>query len=434
MKYEGYIYYKLVKTISIIKIHLLKIIIFMRKNMARKVEGNNKKEKLSLGIILILAMALPMLILYACGALAPFILREGIIDRELLGGFTLAAFGVAAILSLFAGQWVKKWGVRWAGIILFLSTGGAFTVLILANHPWLMMLAIAICGIAQALSNPMTNQAIASQVAPENKSFMVGLKQSGVQIAALAAGSVLPLIATQSGWKAALGSIIPLCLLMALLVYVHNWSSKITIYPTKPRTSIKHRNSAQLNMISMLMLMQGCVGVVLSAFITQVPIFAVQLGMSLEQAAFLITLFGLIGWCSRLFLTPLANRFKQESDLLALLFIFAFLALIATFNATHQNLWLIYVGVIGIGCTLVATNALAMAMLIQHECFGDIPIASGRVSSAFFGGLALGALCFQWITTYFETIHSGMIFMLMLLSLSFISVLRLRWGLSQQSN
>ncbi|PHM56765.1 hypothetical protein Xekk_01675 [Xenorhabdus sp. KK7.4] len=28
--------------------------------MARKMEGNNKKEKLSLGIILILAMALPV--------------------------------------------------------------------------------------------------------------------------------------------------------------------------------------------------------------------------------------------------------------------------------------------------------------------------------------------------------------------------------------
>ncbi|MBD2796379.1 MFS transporter [Xenorhabdus sp. 18] len=393
--------------------------------MAIQAESHNKKRELSLGFILILAMALPMLILYACGALAPFILQEGTIDRELLGRFTLATFGVAAILSLSAGRWMKKLGIRWAGIMLFLFTGGAFAALILANHPWLMVLAIAVCGIAQALANPMTNQAIATQVAPTNKSFMVGLKQSGVQLSALVAGSFLPWIATQWGWRTALGTIVPMCLLMAIVVAVRNWQPRVTVSP------IKSRKAGQLGAIMMLMLMQGCVGIVLAAFITQVPIFASQLGMPPDQAASLITLFGLMGWLSRLVLTPLASRFKQESDLLALLFVFAFFALIATFNATVQNLWLVYAGVVGIGCTLVATNALAMVMILQHDCFGEIPTASGRISFAFFGGLALGSLLFQWVVTYFGSIWAGMVFMLILLSFSFISVLRLRWFLSR---
>ncbi|MDX7991003.1 MFS transporter [Xenorhabdus littoralis] len=393
--------------------------------MEIQTETHRKKTELSLGFILVLAMALPMLILYACGALAPFILQEGTIDRELLGGFTLAAFSVAAILSLSAGKWVKKLGIRWVSIMLFLFTGGAFAALILANNPWLMILSIAVCGIAQALANPMTNQAIATQVVPARKSFMVGLKQSGVQLSALVAGSILPWIATQWGWRAALGAIIPLCLLMAILAAVRNWQ------PTVAASQVKSRKARQSGTISMLMLMQGCVGVVLAAFITQVPMFASQLGMPSGQAAFLVTVFGLMGWLSRLVLTPLASRFKQESDLLALLFVFAFLALLATFNATAQNLWLVYVGVIGIGCTLVATNALAMAMILQHDCFGEIPTASGQVSFAFFGGLALGSLLFHWVVTYFGSIWAGMVFMLILLSFSFISVLRLRWSLSQ---
>ncbi|CAM3714253.1 MFS transporter [Xenorhabdus thuongxuanensis] len=393
--------------------------------MAIQNEAHNKKMELSLGFILVLAMALPMLILYASGALAPFMLQEGEIDRELLGGFTLAAFGVAAILSLSAGRWVKKLGIRWASITLFLFTGGAFAALVLANHPWLMILAIAVCGIAQALANPMTNQAIATQVTPTHKSFMVGLKQSGVQLSALVAGTILPWMAAQWGWRVALGAIVPVCLFMAILAAICDWQPKVTI------PQMKSHKTAQLNTISMLMLMQGCVGIVLAAFITQVPMFASQLGMPISQAAFLVTLFGLMGWISRLVLTPLASRFKQESDLLALLFVFAFLALLATFNASPQNLWLVYVGVIGIGCTLVATNALAMSMILHHDCFGEIPTASGRVSFAFFGGLALGSLLFQWVVAYFGSTWAGMVFMLILLSFSFLAVLRLRWSLSQ---
>ncbi|PHM50602.1 CynX/NimT family MFS transporter [Xenorhabdus miraniensis] len=393
--------------------------------MAIQNEAHNKKTELSLGFILVLAMALPMLILYASGALAPFMLQEGEIDRELLGGFTLATFGVAAILSLPAGRWVKKLGIRWASITLFLFTGGAFAALVLANHPWLMILAIAVCGIAQALANPMTNQAIATQVIPTHKSFMVGLKQSGVQLSALVAGTILPWIAAQWGWRVALGAIVPVCLFMAILAAIRDWQPKVTV------PQIKSRKTAQLNTISMLMLMQGCVGIVLAAFITQVPMFASQLGMPLSQAAFLVTLFGLMGWVSRLVLTPLASRFKQESDLLALLFVFAFLALLATFNASAQNLWLVYVGVIGIGCTLVATNALAMSMILHHDCFGEIPTASGRVSFVFFGGLALGSLLFQWVVAYFGSTWAGVVFMLILLSFSFLAVLRLRWSLSQ---
>ncbi|UTV29116.1 MFS transporter [Photobacterium atrarenae] len=367
-----------------------------------------------------MAMALPMLVLYATGALAPLMLEEAHINPHILGIFTLAAFGVAAVLSMYAGRWVKHWGVRQAAVSLFLLTGLSFTVLIWVEH-WLgMALAIAVCGIAQALANPVTNQAIASQVPPSRKALMVGVKQSGVQLAALAAGSVLSLAATEWGWRSAFALMIPLCFGMAGLVAGKHWQARV------PVIRISARGQGDKLVLVYLLVMQAGVGVTLAAFITQIPMVAAQIGMSTQQAAFLITLFGGVGIVSRLVLTPLASRLRHESDLLLILYPVAGLSLLCAFSATQAWQWLIYVGVVGIGSTLVATNAVAMAMVIQYPVFGEIPTASGRVSAAFFGGLASGSLLFQTAASLTEYFHAGIGLLLLCMVICCWSAVSLR--------
>ncbi|UXI02724.1 MFS transporter [Photobacterium sp. TY1-4] len=362
----------------------------------------NQNLDLPLVLILLMAMALPMLVLYANGALASLMLVENYINPTILGTFTLSAFGVAAILSLNAGRWVKKWGIRSAMVSLFLLTGLSFTVLIWVEH-WLgMALAIAVCGIAQALANPATNQAIAAQVPAPQKALMVGVKQSGVQLSALAAGSVLSMAAITWGWRAAFALMIPLCLGMAGLAAGKNWQAKV------PAQRVSVRGKGDQRLLASLMIMQAGVGITLAAFITQIPLIAAQIGMTTQQAAFLITLFGGMGIVSRLILTPLASKFRHESELLLRLYPAAGLALLCAFNATDELLWLIHAGVVGIGMTLVASNAVAMAMVIKYPAFGDIPTASGRVSAAFFGGLAIGSLLFQMATNLTPLFHAGL--------------------------
>ncbi|MGF1724749.1 MFS transporter [Photobacterium nomapromontoriensis] len=384
----------------------------------QQAQSKNPKDG-SLGLVLMLAMAFPMLILYAAGALAPFMLADSAMEPELLGAFTLASFGVAAMLSFRVGHWVKRLGVRTALMMLFGSTAIAFTALVLTGH-WLgMLLAISVCGIAQALANPATNQAIASQVVLERRAFMVGMKQSGVQLSALAAGTVMPWLAVSWGWRAALAAVIPVCVVMMLVVACRNWQGNKVALP-KPRTAALSQQALML-----LMIMQGGVGIVLAAFITQVPVFALDIGMTASEAAFLITVFGLMGAISRLILTPLACRCRLETDLLVVLLIMAGLAIVATFTATSQNVWLLYAGVIGIGSTIVATNALAMAMILRHHCFGEIPLASGRVSMAFFAGLSSGSLLFQGVVSL-GGIDAGMALLLLVLTACTMAVIRLR--------
>ena len=56
------------------------------------------------------------------------------------------------------------------------------------------------------------------------------------------------------------------------------------------------------------------------------------------------------------------------------------------------------------GLTAVATNAIAMSMLIRDKAFGVVTVASGFVSVAFFGGFALGSPLYAYLTHYSDNL------------------------------
>ena len=167
-------------------------------------------------VVLVFAMAMPMLVLYAISALGPFLTRDLHFEPELLGYLVMSSFGLAAVLSLWAGAFVDRVGSRYALIVLFSAVALAFTLIATAENFYGLVAATAICGIAQALANPVTNLLITQQVSPEKKAKVVGLKQSGVQFAALFAGLVLPGIASQYGWQSAFGLIVPVAMLFGI--------------------------------------------------------------------------------------------------------------------------------------------------------------------------------------------------------------------------
>lgn len=376
-----------------------------------------------LASLLMAAMALPMLILYASGALAPYILSEGVVSPQELAGFTLASFGVAGLCSSSVGKWVNRSGTKKAGVLLFLFTAASLALLARTQNIWLMLAAAGLCGFAQALANPVTNLAIATQVQAQRRPFVVGLKQSGVQLSALMAGSLMPFVANHLGWRFAIGMTVPLCLVFAFIVMFYRWERKSSAVKPKPRGDAKPKT------VGYLMMAQGLVGVVLAGFVTQVPIFATELGLTPSEAAFSITLFGFAGLLSRLVLTPLASKMNHQSDMFQYLIPLAIVAIIITFSANANQIWMLYIGVVGIGSTLVATNALAMAMIVSEPNLGDVPIASGRVSSTFFWGVASGALLYQFVVEALESTQAGVLLFVVLLMISLLSLHILRRSL-----
>lgn len=346
-------------------------------------------------IVLVFAMALPMLILYAASTLGPLLGRDLRFEPALLGYLVMSSFGLAAILSLWAGAIVDRMGSRYALMMLFSSIALAFTLMATVKDFYGLVAAAAICGIAQALANPVTNLLISQRIPPDKKAKVVGLKQSGVQVAALFAGLVLPGIAFQYGWRTALGMIVPVALLFAI--------STPLFTPRKHSGTVKGFMFSRPNLLLLwLMGIQFCVGISLSAFVTFLPSFAIRQGMPLSLAGTLIAIFGVMGIISRIVLTPIGAKLKDESPLLLILIMIAACTIAETMQASPETHWRLWAGAIGMGLTAVGTNAIAMSMLIRDPAFGPVTAASGFVSVAFFGGFALGPPLYGALSNYSE--------------------------------
>lgn len=141
------------------------------------------------------------------------------------------------------------------------------------------------------------------------------------------------------------------------------------------------------------MAIQCCVGMVLSSFVLFLPLHAVGLGLSATSAGGMVALFGAMGMLSRLVLTPLGARLAEEALLLAGLLLVSALSIALSLRADAGSPGLLWLAVAGVGLSAVATNALAMGMLVRDSRFGALAHASGRVSAAFFTGMALGPVC-----------------------------------------
>ncbi|AXV79336.1 MULTISPECIES: CynX/NimT family MFS transporter [Ralstonia solanacearum species complex] len=336
-----------------------------------------------LGVVLTLAMTLPMLILYAIGALGPFLIDDLRIAPGWLGYVTMSTFGLAAVLSLGAGPLVERLDARHGLSLLFFAVALAYALIVVAPGFGGVVAAVTVGGIAQALSNPVTNLVIAQHVSPRSKAFMVGLKQSGVQMGALFAGLLLPGMAGRFGWRATVGVVVPVALALGLMTRF--------VAPPRPRASARRIGLLPPNgLLGRLMALQACVGIALSAFVTFLPVFAVRQGVTTAQAGLMVALFGAMGIVSRLLLTPLSGRLKDESHLLLALLVLAALAIGVTMRADEANRWTLWAGAAGMGLSAVATNAVAMGMLLRDPAFGTAGTASGLLSAAFFGGFAFG--------------------------------------------
>lgn len=348
-------------------------------------------SQISFAVLLVMAMGMPMMIFYAIGILGPLLISDLNLSFQQLGLLVSCTFGCAAVLSPWSGIIVEKLGARTGLMGLFLLVGLSFTLLALLPGFEGLLIALLFCGLAQSLANPATNLTIAQNIPSVNKASMVGLKQSGVQVSALLAGVVLPTLVMLLGWRGALASWAPIALLMALMS-----ARLLSRYPPKPQQR-SLRLTLPNKLLIVLALIQLCAGLTLSSFITFIGIHAQQLGISDSTLGSMVACFGVMGILSRVLLTPLGAHLHDETLLLAAAFFLACLALAIMQYADTDRHWPLWTGVIGMGLTVVATNAIAMSMLLRDARFGSAATSAGILSAGFFGGFALGPPLFGWL-------------------------------------
>ncbi len=118
-----------------------------------------------------------------------------------LGLATASYFGMAALAANPAGRVISKLGpgrgLRIGGSLAFASC----VIAALASTWWIILLAMALAGVGNGLTQVSANVAIFDGVAEGRQGLAFGAKQASVPLASLMAGISLPLIGLVVGWR-----------------------------------------------------------------------------------------------------------------------------------------------------------------------------------------------------------------------------------------
>ena len=134
---------------------------------------------------------------------------------------------VAAGVSVFflAGALAAGWGGRLADHVgaaramrrcVLITAACLLAGALLAESLVVLLLLLAVAGVANAVCQPAINLFVSEEIAPDRQGLGFGIKQSGIPAAILVSGLALPVLAIPLGWRVTFA----LCALGPLAVWV----------------------------------------------------------------------------------------------------------------------------------------------------------------------------------------------------------------------
>ncbi|ONI91669.1 hypothetical protein ALI144C_00805 [Actinosynnema sp. ALI-1.44] len=330
-------------------------------------------------------MAFSMLPLFLLGALAPALVAEFGIARPLLGVLVTAGFGVAAVLSLVIGPVVDAVGARRSATALFAVSTVALALFALAPHYAVLVFTVALGGIPQALANPSTNKIIGRSVPQPKRGLVIGVKQSGVQLGAFAAGLPLAGLAEWVDWRLAVGVAAGLAALATVAS---------ALLPADPEPASRPALRVTLSAEPAIWWLLGF-SVLLGAGISSVNTYSAlyateELELAAQPAAALVAALGVTGIIGRIGWSRLVSPDRPPAAILGPLSIGATVAAGALLAAQFLGWGLAWAGVLGIGAFAVAANAVSMLAVMGLSTPHQTGRNSALVSAGFFGGFTIG--------------------------------------------
>ncbi|WP_060177228.1 MFS transporter [Streptomyces sp. IMTB 1903] len=333
--------------------------------------------------LLTCAMAFSMLQLFLLGALGPRLVTELHLSPALLGLTTTIGFAAAAALSPAGGRIVDRIGPRRSLVLLLLLSAAALTLIGAAPGAGLLLGAVALGGVPQALANPATNKAVLRAVPPARRGAVTGLKQSGVQVGAFAAGAPLAALASGIGWRGAVWTGAAAALLTGL------WALRVLPADPPPPPAGPRTQPAPRAMVAWLAVYSLFLGAGIASVNTYLALFGAQrLGMGPTTAAALVAVLGVAGIAGRVAWARAARPGRAEwlPGGLACGALGA-AALLAAALAAGPLVWL---GAVAAGLFAVSANAVSMVLVLQRAAPGRAGQDSALVAAGFFAGFALG--------------------------------------------
>jgi MFS family permease len=171
-----------------------------------------------LALIATLAVqALVSMAVLAPPVFAPEAAAEIGVAASRIGLYTSLVYAAACLASLASGRLIAAQGpMRLSQACLVLC--GAGSAAIAAATPAAVALGAVLIGLGYGPITPASSQILIRQTPPERRALVFSLKQTGVPLGGMMAGSLVPLILVAWGWRAAAFAVAASCLAVALAV------------------------------------------------------------------------------------------------------------------------------------------------------------------------------------------------------------------------
>lgn len=345
--------------------------------------------RVGFGAALTLAMAAGTLPQHVLAVLGPVLTDDLGISRAMLGALNTTYFALGAVCSVLVGVLVDRFGGFRLLIALFSGCGVAFLLMALSPGFTALLLAVALAGAGGALSNPVTNQLIATRLEPGRQGVLTGIKQSGVQVGAFLAGTVLPSVALALGWRGA----VALCGAACLAAL----SATPVARPQEASGHVVGGHDAERERLPAFVLWLAAyaflMGAGMSAFTAYLPLYAVEaLGFTVPLAGLVAALIGLVAVFARVLWARYSERLVTPWGPLALIAAMATCAQLAVWSAQTLGAWLVWPAAVGFGATASAWNSVAMLAVVRRFQRAGTGRASGVVVTGFYLGLTVAPL------------------------------------------
>lgn len=357
------------------------------------VPHSTPRGRIGFGAVLALSMGVGPLATYGISALGPLV-TEGLgLSRIGLGSIATVTFLAGASASVLVGRAVDAFSARIVMAALFIGAGGTLLAVAAApSYAWLLV-AVAVSGCFQALSNPVTNQLISANVPEGRRGVLMGVKQSGVQMSQFGAGLALPGLAlVLGGWRAAVAASSVLAVVGLVLV-------RTSVPPSAPEPRGPGRGRAGRRLPRAVWWLCGygfLIGAALQATNVYLPLFGYErLGMTVTTAGLSAAVVGGVGLVARMYWGRVADRMRRPHFLLALLAaVSAGAALCLTVTALTGTAWTMWLSAVLFGASGIAANVVTMVALVRVSELRVVGTASGVLTLGQFLGFAAGPVCF----------------------------------------
>ena len=364
----------------------------------------SKPERFAFAGLMLFAMVAATFLQNGIAVLTPFLSREFDLSPGQLGLLGTVIYVAAALTSPRAGALVDVLGGRRIAMVLFvLSASALFAFSAAPSYAWLLF-TVAFGGLALATGNPVTNHLLSTHIAPGQRGLLVGIKQSGVKVSQFLTGAILPAAALTLGWRTALRLAAIVILAGAVVAYLR--------IPPSPRgrhagRRIRGRREPLGPTVWRLAAFAALMGTGSSAVNFHLPLYAFDhLALDERTAGLTVGVMGLIGVFARVAWGPAAERFRSPSLPLVILSVGAVTAQSLVWASDTVGLFLLWIGVVGLGLTAAVWNTVANYAIIT-TAGRQTGRASGVLQTAFVLGLSVGPVSFGAAVEATGSYHIG---------------------------